>query len=177
MLVYSIEEAVSLLSRTPAVVRTLLSGLPSEWLSFRERPDGWTALDVVGHLIHGEDDDWLPRATIILTEGERRPFPPFDQQGHVAKYGTMSIEQLLGLFEKRRDERLKEFKGLRLSPSDLEKVGIHPAFGRVTLRQLLATWVAHDLNHLWQLNRILARRYRTDVGPWTAFLRIMRDGE
>lgn len=139
-----------------------------------EGGESWSAFDVVGHLIHGERTDWMPRTRLILQFGEGRPFEPFDRLGHVDESRGRSLDELLDTFASLRGANLGELHSLNLQPSDLDRRGLHPSLGTVTLSQLLATWAAHDLSHLHQLARVMAHQYRETVGPWTAFLGVMQ---
>ena len=170
---FDLEHAIDLLSRTPRVLRGALEGLPSEWIEARNGEGTWSAYDVLGHLIHGERTDWIPRARIILEHGEGSPFPRFDRSAQFKESEGRSLEELLTTFERLRGESIAAVEAMKLSTSDLERTGTHPEFGRVTLAQLLATWVAHDQGHLVQIHRTLARQYRDAVGPWTAYLSVM----
>ena len=171
---HDLDQTVALLARTPAALDALLRGLP-ETLTFRdEGENSWTAFDVVGHLIHGERTDWMPRTRMILVSGDTRPFEPFDRLGHVAESRNRSLDELLDTFAGLRARNLAELRALNLQPSDLERRGLHPALGAVTLSQLLATWAAHDLSHLHQLSRVMAHQYREAVGPWSAYLGVMQ---
>ena len=136
-------------------------------------PNSWTPIDIVGHLISGERTDWLPRARIILQHGESRTFDPFDMQGHLREIEGKSLNQLLDEFAQLRTNNLIELRAWKLQPSDLDKPGMHPTQGKVTLSQLFATWAAHDLTHLHQLSRILADQYRDAVGSWSKFLGVL----
>jgi hypothetical protein len=167
-------EAIQVLSRTPATVRALLAGLGDEWLTADEGPDTFSPRDVVGHLISGEETDWMPRLRIILDHGPSRPFTPFDRFGFKEKYGRMPIDGLLDRFAELREENLRQLRALTLTPAQMPLPGTHPELGPVTLSQLLATWVAHDLNHVWQIVRVMAHRYQDAVGPWRAYLRILQ---
>ena len=169
-----LSEALQVLSRTPATLRALLAGLDDEWLAADEGPDTFSPRDVVGHLIYGEETDWMPRLRIILEHGPSRPFTPFDRFGFKEKYGHMAIDGLLGRFAELREENLRQLRALALTPMQLELPGTHPELGPVTLSQLLATWVGHDLNHVGQVVRVMAHRYRDAVGPWRAYLRILQ---
>lgn len=165
---------IALLERTPATLDTLLRGLPETWTHVNEGEGTWNAVDIVGHLIHGELTDWMPRTRLILEWGDTRPFEPFDRQGHVSDRRQPTLEELLAEFTRLRAENLRELRALNLQPSDLDRRGRHPALGGVTLGQLLATWPAHDLSHLHQLSRVMAHQYRDAVGPWTAYLGVMQ---
>lgn len=169
-----LQNTIALLERTPATLDALLRGLPEFWTQQKEGEKTWSALDVLGHLIHCDIDDWMPRARRILAEGERQPFDAFDRWGHVRLIEGRSMGELLDEFAARRAENLKELRGLDLRADDLEKRGMHPALGPVTLGQLLATWAAHDLNHLHQISRVMACQYREAVGPFAAFMGVMR---
>jgi hypothetical protein len=171
---HNLDHTIALLSRTPAALDALLRGLPDEWTRRNEGGDTWTAFDVVGHLIYADRADWLPRARVILQHGNSQPFPPFDRLGHVRESEGKSLPQLLDEFVRLRSENLDLLRALHLTPSQLELRGCHPAFGDVTLSQLLATWAAHDLNHLHQMSRIMAHQYRQPVGPWSAYLGVMQ---
>ena len=169
-----LSEAIPVLRRTPATLRALLSGLGAEWLEADEGPDTFTPRDVIGHLISGEETDWIPRLRIILESGERRPFTPFDRFGFRQKYGRLAIDELLDRFSTLREENVRQLEDLRLTPAQMELRGTHPELGTVTLSQLLATWVGHDLTHVSQVVRVMAKRYEQAVGPWRAYLRILQ---
>lgn len=169
---FELNAAVAVLDRTPGTLDQLLSGLPFEWLTATEGAGTWSPFEVVGHLIHGEETDWIPRARIILGEGERRPFDPFDRFAHLERSKGKSIEQILGEFRRLRRDNLETLASWKLGPSDLERRGRHPELGVVTLRQLLATWVAHDLAHIGQIVRVMAKQYRDAVGPWKAYMSV-----
>lgn len=169
-----LQATIALLERTPAALDALLRGLPEFWTRQGEGEKTWSAFDVVGHLIHCEVDDWMPRARRILAEGESRPFDAFDRWGHVRLVEGKSLAELLGEFAARREANLEELRAWKLGAEDLEKRGAHPALGPVTLGQLLATWAAHDLNHLHQMARVMAHQYREEVGPFAAFMGVMR---
>jgi hypothetical protein len=171
---HNLDHTIALLSRTPAALDGLLRGLPDEWTRRNEGGDTWTVFDVVGHLIYADRADWLPRARVILQYGNSQPFPPFDRLGHVRESEGKSLPELLDEFAGLRSESLDTLRALHLTPAQLEMRGCHPAFGDVTLSQLLATWAAHDLNHLHQISRILAHQYRQPVGPWSAYLGVMQ---
>jgi DinB superfamily len=170
---FVMDEAVAILARTPATLDALLRGLPVGWIAAHEGGDTWSPFDVVGHLIHGERTDWLPRAMIILEHGEGRAFDKFDRFAQFAVSEGRTLANLLDEFATLRLENLRDLSALRLTDADLDRRGRHPALGVVTLRQLLATWVAHDLDHVMQISRVLARQYSDEVGPWRAYLRII----
>lgn len=170
---FAFNDAVALLTRTPMTLDALLRGLPAWWTSASEGENTWSAFDVVGHLIHGEETDWLPRAKIILEHGEGRTFDTFNREAQFEASQPATLDARLDRFAALRRENLRALAELRLSDADLDRTGRHPAFGVVTMRQLLATWVAHDLDHVMQISRVLGRQYSDDVGPWRAYLRII----
>jgi DinB family protein len=170
----NLENTIALLERTPAVLNALLRDLPDAWTRRNEGGKTWSAYDVVGHLIHGELTDWMPRTKMILQHGDDRPFEPFDRFAQERNSKGKSLQELLDEFARLRAEKLNELRALNLREEDLGRRGKHPALGPVTLSQLLATWAAHDLTHLHQLSRIMAHQYREAVGPWSAFLGVMQ---
>jgi hypothetical protein len=174
MMEHNLEHTISLLTRTPAALNALLRDLPETWTLRNEGEDTWSAFDVVGHLIHAERTDWMPRARTVLQFGEAQPFAPFDRFGLVRECQGKSMEQLLDEFARLRSESLGELRALKLRQEDLELRGRHPALGVVTLSELLATWAAHDLTHLHQISRIMAHQYRETVGPWREYLGVLR---
>ncbi|HXD15978.1 MAG TPA: DinB family protein [Vicinamibacterales bacterium] len=166
-------EAVAILSRTPRTLDALLRGLPDGWIAANEGGDTWSPFDVVGHLIHGERTDWMPRARIILQHGETQPFETFDRLAQFEESRGQTLGSLLDEFARLREANLRDLASLQLTDGDLDRRGRHPQLGVVTLGQLLATWVAHDLDHVVQTSRVLARQYSDEVGPWRAYLRII----
>ena len=170
---FAVDDAIAILSKTPAALDALLRGLPDAWLNATEGPGTWSPFDVVGHLIHGEETDWMPRARLILEHGSTRPFVKFDRFAQFEASAGRTLGALLDEFADRRRGNLADLRALALSKSDLDRPGLHPELGPVTLRQLLATWVAHDLDHVMQISRVLARQYSDEVGPWRAYLRII----
>jgi hypothetical protein len=170
---FELEHATEVLRRTPATLNSLLLDLPGPWLVQNEGPETWSPLDIVGHLIHGEETDWIPRAKIILEYGEARAFEPFDRFAMFEKSKGKSIAELLDTFARLRVENLRELQMMNLTPALLEKRGRHPELGVVTMQQLLATWVVHDLGHIRQVVRVMAKQYREVVGPWRAYLSIL----
>jgi hypothetical protein len=164
--------AEEILSRTPAVLSALLEGVSSDWAKANEGDDTWSAYDIVGHLIQGEHTDWITRARIILEHGESQPFEPFDRYAQFEKSKGESLEQLLEEFDLLRKANLKALKKMSIAGS-LDLTGTHPELGRVTLGQLLATWVAHDLSHISQAARVMCRQYTDEVGPWKAYLPLL----
>jgi len=169
----SLEQSISLLARTPAVLDTLLRNLPALLADATEGEGTWSIPMVLSHLIHGEFTDWIPRAQMILEWRETKTFEPFDMHAHIEYARGKSIEQLLDEFALARTQSLDQLRAMNLSATDLELHGRHPAFGTVTLSQLLATWAAHDLTHLHQLSRVLAQPYREAVGPWSEYLGVL----
>lgn len=162
-----------ILERTPAILRAWLGGLPGPWITANEGGDTWSAFDVLGHLIHGERTDWIPRTRIILEHGLERPFEPFDRFAQREASKGQTIDALLDQFEALRLANLADLTGLDLTDDQLALEGTHPEFGRVTLRQLLAAWATHDLTHLAQIARAMAQRMGDEVGPWRAYLRVL----
>jgi hypothetical protein len=168
-----LEECVSILTRTPATLETLLRDLPEVWTAATEGPGAWSPYVVVGHLIHGERADWMPRLSIILEHGTSRSFDPFDREAQFRESHGKSLSTLLDEFSALRRENLARLRALNLQPAQLELKGKHPELGPVTVRQLLATWTAHDLAHLLQVSRTMAKRYKQEVGPWAEYLSVM----
>jgi hypothetical protein len=171
---HNLQNTISLLSRTPAALNALLRDLPETWTLRNEGENTWSPFDVVGHLIHAERADWMPRVRMVLQFGETKPFESFDRWGHVRECQGKSLGQLLDEFAGLRTENLDQLRGLNLRQEDLERRGRHPSFGAVTLSQLLATWATHDLTHLHQISRIMAHQYRQAVGPWSAYLGVLQ---
>jgi hypothetical protein len=171
---HHVTDTVALLARTPAALNALLRDLPETWTHRNEGEDTWSVFDVVGHLIHCERTDWMPRAKMILEHGETQTFAPFDREGFVNERDDTSLPPLLDEFARLRSQNLDELRALNLQPKDLERRGQHPALGAVTLSQLLATWAAHDLTHLHQIARVMAHQYRDEVGPWSKFLGVLK---
>ncbi len=170
----NLEETISLLARTPSALDALLRDLPEAWTLRNEGENTWSAFDVVGHLIHGERTDWMPRVRMVLQFGETKSFEPFDRWGQVKETQGKSLERLLDEFARLRKENLDELHELNLRPEDLERRGRHPALGTVTLSELLATWAVHDLTHLHQISRVMAHQYREAVGPWSEYLGVLK---
>jgi hypothetical protein len=170
---FDLSETLDILERTPAVVNTLLRGTSASWHSVNEGPDTWSAFDVVGHLIFAEETDWVPRARIILEHGEDRPFEPFDRFAQLTRFADWTLDALLDRFAELREANLETVRGWELTEDQLALPGRHPELGPVTLGQLLATWTVHDLNHIAQISRVMAKRYAHEVGPWRAYLSIL----
>ena len=170
---FDFESAVPVLERTPAVLNGWLRNLPTGWTLGTDGPNTWSPFDVVGHLIHGERADWIPRIEHLLAHGESVPFPPFDRFAQFDASKGKSLDELLDTFAALRAENLRRLAALHLTEADLGRFGRHPEFGRVTLRQLLSTWVAHDLNHIVQIAGTMGRQYAEAVGPWRRYLKII----
>lgn len=170
---FAMDEAVAVLARTPPTLDAFLRDLPDGWIVAHEGGESWSPFDVIGHLIHGERTDWVPRARIILDHGEARAFDKFDRFAQFGDSQERTLASLLDEFAALRQESLRALAELRLTGDDLERRGCHPELGVVTLRQLLSTWVAHDLDHVVQIARVMARQYSDEVGPWRAYLRII----
>jgi hypothetical protein len=168
-----IQESVAILTRTPGVLNALLRDLPETWYRATEGPETWSPYDCLGHLIHGEKTDWMPRLFLILKHGERVPFEPFDRFAQFRDSAGKSLPQLLQEFASQRERNLQELDRLHIGAAHLKLTGTHPDFGRVTLKELIATWVVHDLNHLNQANLVMAKRYGDQVGPWVPYLSIL----
>jgi uncharacterized damage-inducible protein DinB len=171
---FSLENAIPLLRATPPVLRVWLDDLPNAWTHSNEGAETWSPYDIVGHLIHGERTDWLPRLELLLTHGESKSFTPFDRFAQFHESRGKSLGELLDTFAELRQTNLKRLESHRLQPSDYERRGQHPELGPVNLGQLLATWVVHDLNHLAQIARVMGRQYTTAVGPWIEYLPLLR---
>src|SRR5688500_4314679 len=170
---FDLADAIAVLERTPAAFRARLAGLPDGWTTTNEGPDTFSAFDNLGHLVHGERTDWIPRARIILEHGRSRTFDPFDRFAQAHESRGKHVADLLDEFERLRTANLETLRGWRLSDRELALEGEHPALGRVTLAQLLAAWVVHDLGHLAQTSRVMAKQYRDAIGPWRAYLPIV----
>lgn len=170
---FDLNRGMEILERTPSVFRALLGGLPEAWTVPNEGPETFSAFDNLGHLVHLEGSDWIPRARIILAQGPDRTFAPVDRFAQLRESQGKSVSQLLDEFARLRAQNLALVRGWNLTDRELALEGAHPAFGPVTLRQLLATWVAHDLGHIAQTSRVLAKQYREAVGPWRAYLPVL----
>ncbi|HEX9607402.1 MAG TPA: DinB family protein [Gemmatimonadaceae bacterium] len=169
---FNLDEAIPVLERTPPLLTTLLDDLPEDWTLVNEGPETWSPREVVAHLIHGERTDWIPRARIILQQGKYRKFDPFDRFAELKS--ERSLKDLLEEFDRLRSGNVATLRGWNLKEKDMELTGEHPEFGSVTMRQLLATWVVHDLSHIAQITRTMARAYTLAVGPWTAYFRVLQ---
>jgi hypothetical protein len=172
---FDLDLSMDVLARTPATVQALLSGLAEPWIRGAEGPETFSPFDVVGHLIDGEETDWLPRARIILARGPDPRFEPYDRFRHRERNANRSMSSLLAEFAELRASNLELLRSWHLTPADLDLPGLHPTFERVTLRQLLAAWVVHDLEHVAQIARVMAKQYGAQVGPWAPFLPVLTD--
>jgi hypothetical protein len=170
---FVLAEAIAMLQRTPIVIDALLRGLPDDWVTADEGVGTWSPFDVVGHLIHGERTDWIPRARIILDHAESRAFDRFNRSAQFSESQGKTLSELLDEFAMERRRNLNQLTAMQLTNEDLDRRGRHPELGVVTFRQLLATWVAHDLDHIMQIARVLGRQYSDEVGPWRAYLRVI----
>jgi hypothetical protein len=171
---FTIDSSIEILERAPAVLRTLLQGLSDEWIFSDEGEGTWSAYDVIGHLIHGEKTDWIPRAEIILSDKKDKAFTPFNRFAQFEESAGKSITQLLEEFENLRKKNIEILRSKNIDNAMLEQKGIHPAFGEVNLSQLLAAWVVHDLDHIVQISRVMAKQYTAATGPWTGYLKVLR---
>ena len=171
---FRLDETIEILKQTPATLSSLLGGLSDEWIRCDEGPDTWSPYDVVGHLIHGEQADWIERLELMLEHGEWKTFSPFDRFAQFEASKGKTLNELLETFTALRAKSLTALAAKNLRPEQLEQRGTHPAFGSVTVRQLLATWAVHDLGHIAQIVRVMAKRYSEAVGPWSAYLRILK---
>jgi hypothetical protein len=172
---FRLDEGLPVLRQTPAALRALLHDLPKAWTTATEGPETWSAFDVIGHLIQTERTNWVLRIEHILRHGDTVTFTPLDREGMFAESKGRSLDELLDMFERMRTESLTRVGELKLTDADLAKQGRHPEFGVVTMGQHMATWVAHDLGHIRQIVRVMARQYAEAVGPWRAYLSIVRD--
>jgi len=171
---FNLDDAVAVLERTSATITAMLDGLPDTWITATEGEGTWSPYDVIGHLIHGEKTDWIPRTRHILS-GDKRPFEPFDRNAQFTESEGRTITELLNTFAELRRKNVTTLQSLNLTEADLEKEGQHPELGEVTLSQLLATWVVHDLDHVAQIARTMAKTYGEATGPWNRYLSILRD--
>lgn len=171
---YKVSDAVEILKRTPAIIEALAKDLPPQWSAVNEGGETWSAYDVIGHLIHGETTDWINRMEIILAQGADRSFPPFERFAMFEESKGKSLNELIDEFAAVRKKNLETLLSKNLTEAQLDLKGIHPKFGEVTLRQLLSTWVAHDMGHLAQMARVIAKQYKNETGPWVEYLRILQ---
>jgi uncharacterized damage-inducible protein DinB len=171
---FTLERSIEVLERTPDVLHALLKGISADWTSKNEGGETWSVYDIIGHFIHGEKTDWIPRAEIILSETQDKRFAPFDRFAQFEESRGKSLDQLLSEFKSLREKNIAYLRSGKLAGQDFERKGIHPAFGEVTLSQLLSTWVVHDLNHIAQVSRVMAKQYKEEVGPWVEYLKILQ---
>lgn len=174
MIEFSISKSIALLERTPAVLRSLLQDLPDDWTVNNEGEETWSPYDIIGHYIHGEKTDWIPRMQIILGDGADKSFEPFDRFAQFKESKGKTLTQLLDEFESLRKRNVDVLRSAKITDEMLKRTGIHPSFGPVTLQQLVSTWVAHDLNHIGQIARVMAVQYKEHTGPWVEFLGILK---
>jgi uncharacterized damage-inducible protein DinB len=170
---FDLDASIEILARTPSTLNALLRDLPVEWTSANEGGETWSSFDVLGHLIHGEETDWMARAKIILDHGLSRPFDPYDRFAQFEKSKGKTANQLLDTFESLRRKNLEELRAMGITPDKLQLRGLHPSLGEVSLSELLATWVAHDLDHIGQVVRVMSKQYAEAVGPWKQYLSIL----
>jgi hypothetical protein len=172
-MLFDLNKSIEILERTPAAVTAMLQGLSRDWLFNNEGANTWSPYDIIGHLIEGEKTDWIPRMRIILSDDYEKRFVPFDRFAQLNNDKNKPIDDLLYEFAKLRKINIEELREANLNEEKLNKTGIHPEFGEVTLRQLLATWVAHDLNHIHQISRVMAKQYKEEIGPWTKYISVV----
>jgi hypothetical protein len=170
---FSLNKSLEILRNTPIVLEAMLAGLSDEWINNNEGPDTWSPYDILGHLIHGEKTDWIPRVEIILSDSSEKTFEPFDRFAQFKTSNGKTIKQLLDEFKELRKQNVQKLLSKEITEDNLDQQGIHPAFKLVTLRQLLSTWVVHDLNHIAQIARVMAKQYKIEVGPWKEYLKIV----
>lgn len=170
---FDLERSYEVLERTPVVLKALLGNLHDDWVVHNEGPDTFSPYDVIGHLVHGEKTDWMVRTRRILEYGTARPFDPYDRFAQYEESKGKSLQLLLDEFEKLRAGNIADLRSLGITEADLEKRGMHPSLGEVTLRHLLSTWVVHDLTHIAQITRVMAKQYKEEMGPWPEFFRIL----
>lgn len=170
---FKLQQAIEILERTPIVVETMLHGLSEDWINNNEGPQTWNAFDIVGHYIEGERTDWIPRMQIILSDRFDKSFEPFDRFAQFENSKGKTLDELLDEFKILRKQNLQTLQSTEINEEILNKTGIHPKFGSVTLRQLIASWVVHDLTHIHQLSRVMAKQYEEEVGPWKEFMGVL----
>lgn len=170
---FEIDKAIEILLRTPQTLETLLNGISEEWLVNNEGENTWSPYEIVGHLIHGEKTDWVPRAKIILSNTQNKKFEPFDRFAQKKADKTKTMSALLEEFKNLRSENIKVLSTLNINAATLRKKGIHPELGEASLKELLSTWVVHDLGHISQITRVMAKQYKNEVGVWSAYLGIL----
>lgn len=173
---FELSEAIEILERTPQTLTVFLTGVSDGWLQCNEGEGTWTVSEVVDHLVEAETSNWIPRLEFILREGEKAPFPPLDRYAHLNEPADRPIEEKLQAFRMLRMENIERLKAIA-TPETFEQTGAHPAFGVVKVRELISTWAVHDLTHITQIVRVMAERYRTDVGAWKEYLGVLRRNE
>jgi uncharacterized damage-inducible protein DinB len=173
-MIFNLERSIQILERTPDVLHAMLHDISDEWTSNNEGGESWSVYDIIGHFIHGEKTDWIPRAEIVLSGKQDKRFVPFDRFAQFKESKGKSLAQLLDEFRLLRKKNIEYLRSNKLTDKRLEEKGIHPAFGEVTLSQLLSTWVVHDLNHIAQISRVMAKQYKAEVGPWVEYLKILQ---
>ena len=171
---FTLEKSIQILERTPNVLDAMLQNISADWTLHNEGGESWSVYDIIGHLIHGEKTDWIPRGKIILSEKSDKKFEKYDRFAQFEESKGKSFSQLLNEFKILREKNIEILRSLNITDKNLQAKGIHPAFGEVTLSQLLSTWVVHDLNHIAQISRVIAKQYKLDVGPWTEYLKILQ---
>jgi hypothetical protein len=171
---FNLERSLEILERTPAVLELMLQNISTEWTMNNEGGETWSVYDIIGHFIHGEKTDWIPRADIILSVKTDKKFVPFDRFAQFEESKGKTLSQLLNEFKELREKNIRYLRSKNITGKQLQELGIHPAFGEVSLSQLLSTWTVHDLNHIAQIARVMAHQYREAVGPWTAYLKILQ---
>jgi DinB family protein len=176
MIEFNIEDAILFLARTPAVLNDLLDNLPPSWIYANEGADTWSPYDIVGHLIHGEKTDWIPRMEIILNQDTDKNFRPFDRFAQFRESDGKSLPELLEEFSQVRKTNIEKLSMIAFERNDMQKTGTHPAFGKVNLKELLSSWVVHDLNHIGQVCRVMANQYKVEIGPWVEYMGILHWG-
>lgn len=171
---FTIAKTFEILEQTPDTLINLTSGLSQEWIITNEGGETWSVFDVIGHLLHGDKTDWLKRVKVILSDSDDKRFTPFDRFAQLETSKGKTLTELLKEFKEVRKSNLTALRGLNISEADLSKTGIHPTFGNVTLKQLISTWAVHDLDHLSQISRVMAKQYKDETGPWVEFLKILK---
>ncbi len=174
-MIFEINKAIEILKRTPLTIERLLDGISEEWLLNNEGEDTWSPYEIVGHLIHGEKTDWIPRTKIILSNLENKTFKPFDRFAQKKESQSKSISELLEEFKKLRTDNVEELRSLNINDTDLSKKGIHPELGEAKLKELLSTWVVHDLGHISQIARVMAKQFKDEVGVWKEYLGVLKE--
>ena len=170
---FQLDDALAILSRTPAALDAMVRGLPEPWLHADEGPETWSPFDVVGHLVAGERTDWVTRLRLILEHGDKHPFEPFNRTAMFEESKGKTIAELLDTFATLRAQNLETVRALQLEPADFARRGMHPSLGSVTLEQLLATWVTHDMTHMVQISRVIAKQFKDEVGPWREYIGVL----